>query len=105
MGFLDKLLGRKTVNYSELVENGARIIDVRSEQEFASGNVEGSINVPLQRFSGKLNLVSKDEPIVLCCASGTRSGMAKRMLQTNGYKKVYNVGSWMNLDRKLKNGK
>jgi len=104
MGFLDRLLGRKAVNFSELVENGARIVDVRSQVEFASGSIKGAVNIPLQQFPGKLRSVSKEEPIILCCASGTRSGMARRALLAEGYQNVYNAGSWIHLDRKLKNG-
>jgi len=37
--------------------------------------------------------------VVLCCASGTRSGMAKLLLKKNGYPRVFNIGRWSNLLR------
>jgi rhodanese-related sulfurtransferase len=39
----------------------------------------------------------KDRDVVVFCASGSRSGMAKMMLKTKGYKKVHNAGTWSNL--------
>jgi rhodanese-related sulfurtransferase len=35
-------------------------------------------------------------PVVVGCASGTRSGMARMMLRKQGYAQVYNIGSWRN---------
>ncbi len=51
------------------------IIDVRTPQEFMCGNVAGSINIPLQEMQNKLDEIKEMQtPIVLCCASGVRSG-------------------------------
>ncbi len=105
MGFLDRLFSKKRVNFTELVEKGALIIDVRSIREFANGSVSGAENIPLQILQLKIRQIPRNLPIILCCASGTRSGMALRTLTENGYKEVYNAGSWMRLESKLKNGK
>ena len=78
----------------ELKKNGAMLIDVRSAGEFASGNAPGTINIPLPELGSRLDEIPKSSPVVLCCASGTRSGMAKLMLWKNGYRKVYNIGTW-----------
>ena len=78
----------------ELKKNGAIFIDVRSAGEFATGNAPGTINIPLQELGRRLGEIPKSSPVVLCCASGTRSGMAKMMLKKNGYPNVYNVGTW-----------
>jgi phage shock protein E len=81
----------------ELKKNGAMLIDVRSAGEFASGNAPGTINIPLQELGSRLGEIPKSIPVVLCCASGTRSGMAKLMLMKKGYKDVHNIGVWRNL--------
>lgn len=81
----------------ELKTHGATFIDVRSAGEFASGNAPGTINIPLQELGSRLGEISKSIPVVLCCASGTRSGMAKLMLMKKGYKDVHNIGVWRNL--------
>jgi phage shock protein E len=76
---------------------GATLIDVRSNQEFAQSHAPGCINIPLQQLNGRLAEISKTKPIVVCCASGSRSGMAKMLLKRNGFSQVYNVGSWIKL--------
>ena len=81
----------------ELRQNGAVFVDVRSAAEFASGNAPGTINIPLPNLGSRLAELPKDRDVVLCCASGSRSGMAKMMLKTKGYKKVHNAGTWGNL--------
>ena len=78
----------------QLKKNGALFVDVRSAMEFASGNAPGTINIPLPELGRRLAEIPKSAPVVLCCASGTRSGMAKMVLLKNGYKDVYNVGTW-----------
>lgn len=73
------------------------IIDVRTPQEFASGHVEGSINIPLQTLAQRIDEIkSMSAPIVLCCASGARSARAKLILQQAGID-CEDAGSWLNL--------
>ncbi len=77
-----------------LKREGASFIDVRSTTEFAQASAPGTINIPLQELSGRLAEIPKSAPVVLCCASGTRSGMAKLVLKKNGYPHVHNIGTW-----------
>lgn len=72
----------------------AVLIDVRSPGEFASGHVEGSINVPLGELPHRIAKVAPDKavPILLCCASGARSGAALQFLQGMGYTAARNAG-------------
>ncbi len=84
----------------ELKNKGAVIIDVRTTQEYSSAHAPGTINIPLNNLSIRLSEIPRNTPIVLCCASGTRSGMAKIVLKKNGYQEVYNVGSWYRLNSK-----
>ncbi len=81
----------------ELKRDGATFVDVRSAGEFASGNAPGTINIPLQELGSRLREIPKSSPVVLCCASGTRSGMAKLVLRKNGYLNVHNIGTWSKL--------
>ena len=94
-------LGAKT-DYSELIKQGAIILDVRSKGEFSGGNIKNSINIPLDQLSNNLSkLKDKDKCIICCCASGMRSGLAKRILESKGYKAVFNGGGWNSLQNKL----
>lgn len=81
-----------------LVEDGARLVDVRSPGEFASGHIPGAINIPVQELSERVGELSpKDKPIVLYCQSGMRSASAARFLKAAGYVSVHNLGpmrSW-----------
>lgn len=82
-----------------LKQQGALLVDVRSAAEFAGGNAPGSVNIPLQELGARFHEIPSTAPVVLCCASGTRSGMAKMMLTKKGYKQVFNIGKWGNLLR------
>lgn len=70
------------------------VIDVRSAGEYAAGHLEGSINVPLERIALDLPGLAPDKSqlIMLCCASGMRSGMALQTLQAMGYQAAVNGG-------------
>ena len=89
------------VNYSELVKNGAQIIDVRTPGEFKAGHIRGAVNIPLQTISSQLGRIKKDKPVITCCASGMRSASAKSILKSSGFEEVYNGGGWMSLQGKL----
>ena len=83
----------------ELLIKGAIVIDVRSPEEFMGGNVVDSKNIPLPELSNRIDeFKAIKSPIVLCCASGNRSGMATSMLQQNGLSEVYNGGGWMDVN-------
>ena len=60
LGFLKNLFGGKSVDYAELVKNGAQIIDVRTPAEFNGGHVKGAKNVPLQSLSQNLGKINKN---------------------------------------------
>ena len=76
---LKKLFGfGPQVNYTELVQNGALILDVRSKNEFSNGHIKGAINIPVDQLGNNLSkLKDKTRHIITCCASGSRSGFAK----------------------------
>jgi phage shock protein E len=74
------------------------IVDVRTPAEFMGGNVAGSINIPLQEVANRIEEFKKmAQPIVLCCASGNRSGQATRFLKNNGID-CENGGSWLEVN-------
>ena len=76
-----------------LVQQGAKLIDVRTEGEFADGHLPNAENIPVQRFSEHVStLAQSDQPIIVYCRSGQRSGRAARMLQDAGAKQVFDLG-------------
>lgn len=77
-----------------LVEAGARLVDVRTPQEFAAGHIPRAINIPVQELERRMGeLTEKDRPIVVYCRSGIRSGSAARMLARAGYADVHDLGA------------
>lgn len=99
LNFFKSLFGwAKSGKIQELITNGAVVIDVRSPQEFSSGHYEGSKNIPLDKIEDSIaTLKDLGKPIILCCASGIRSGSAKSILELKGVENVYNGGSWKSL--------
>lgn len=80
----------------DLMSRGAVLVDVRSPAEFESGHATGSLNLPLHQLAQRAHEIPPSVPVVVGCASGTRSGMAARQLKKLGFQEVYNIGSWRN---------
>lgn len=99
--FIKKLFGGKSVDYKELMKNGAQIIDVRTPAEFSNGNIKNSKNIPLQNLAAEMKKLDLKKPVITCCASGMRSASAKSILKQNGFE-TYNGGGWISLEKKLK---
>ena len=98
---LKKLFGGTSVNYKELVNNGAIIADVRTASEYKAGHIPGSKNFPLDSIRTKLGELKKaNKPVITVCRTGTQSGMAKGILKSAGIE-VYNGGPWTSLKSKL----
>jgi phage shock protein E len=77
-----------------LVESGARLVDVRTREEFAAGHLPGAVNIPVQELDRRMaELEPKGEPVVLYCRSGNRSGRSARMLKSAGYSAVHDLGA------------
>lgn len=99
---IKKLFGiGPAVNYKELIDQGATILDVRTKAEYQTGHIRGAVNVPLNNLSNHYSKLNKNKPIITCCASGVRSAQAKSILQSNGFSEVYNGGGWMSLQQKI----
>lgn len=77
---------------------GAVVIDVRTEAEFAAGHYQGARNIPLNELQGRMaELGDKQQPIVVYCASGMRSASAVKILKAHGFADVTNAGGLSNL--------
>ena len=100
---IKKLFGfTPSANYAQLLKDGALLVDVRSKGEYASGHINGSINISVDTLRSNLGkLKDKNRTIITCCASGMRSASAKSILKSNGYTSVYNGGGWSSLKNKI----
>lgn len=101
MGVFDSLKEDKP-NYrldieSGFAENrnthGAKLVDVRTREEFMERSIPGSVNVPLQDMQAIKKYAQKlDTPLYLYCRTGARSSTAANLLMNMGYTSVHNIG-------------
>ena len=87
MNFLELIFGKK-VNLREVISNGATILDVRTKVEYQSGHLRNSINIPVGNLEQNIKKLNKNKPIITCCASGSRSASARRILKSKGFEQV-----------------
>lgn len=81
-----------------IAENKGTIVDVRTTMEYMGGHVAGSINIPLQELEDRIDEFKEmSAPIILCCASGGRSGQAAGYLRHLGLD-AHNAGSWLDVN-------
>jgi phage shock protein E len=92
---LDKDLDR-------VLTKGVLILDVRTPGEFATGHIEGAVNIPLSRLHADSIPLDKKAVIVTCCSHGLRSVKAVSLLKERGFSRVHNGGAWTDLAEKVK---
>ena len=94
------LAGWKTLLVSprlarKLLAEGALVVDVRTSDEYASDHLPNVINVPFQLLVDQLprHVIDKNQAVLLHCQTGPRAAVARQVLKTMGYTRVYNLGS------------
>lgn len=80
-----------------MIQQGATLVDVRSPGEYASGHVDGAINIPVDQIRARMSEIPTGKPVVLYCRSGARSSSAASILRGAGRTDVFNAGSISNL--------
>lgn len=79
-----------------LVKSGAKLVDVRTPEEFQGGHLEGAVNVPVDELETRLSeLGPKENKLVVYCRSGMRSARAAEVLRKAGHE-VFDLGSMRN---------
>jgi phage shock protein E len=78
-----------------LQAQGARLVDVRTPEEFASGHMAGAVNIPFDALDGRAaaELAPVDAPVVVYCHSGKRSARAAATLKALGFGQVHDLGA------------
>lgn len=67
------------------------LIDVRTPDEYATGTIDGAINIPLDDMRSSLDRIPTDKPVVLFCAVGLRGYLASNILRQRGFSNVRNL--------------
>jgi len=78
------------------------VLDVRDEDEFASGHIPGSVNIPYTQLDDRVDEVPSDRVVATVCSGGKRSGLAASILQRTGRDRLLHVaeggvGTWKRL--------
>jgi phage shock protein E len=75
------------------IKAGAKIVDVRTVEEFEEEHFPNALNIPVDQIQRRMiEFGEKDKPLVLYCASGARSAYAAKVLRSAGYTDVINAG-------------
>ncbi|MBE8721900.1 rhodanese-like domain-containing protein [Sphingobacterium pedocola] len=109
IGALVVYLAYRTYRYLNLadsldkkIENGATILDVRTAGEYATGHIDGSINISLGEIRERYTELDPSKTYITTCSHGLRSVKAVNLLKERGFKNVYNGGAWSDLEKIVK---
>ncbi|MFX1310807.1 MAG: FAD-dependent oxidoreductase [Promethearchaeota archaeon] len=78
-------------DFTDIKNNGAVLLDVRTKEEFAARTIDGSINIPIEELRQRLDEIPSNKSIYVYCEVGYRSYLALRILLQSGYKEVYEL--------------
>lgn len=81
------------------IANGAIILDVRTESEYNTGHIDGSINISLGTIRERYVELDPEKTYITTCSHGLRSVKAETLLKERGFEHVYNGGAWMDLEK------
>ena len=74
--------------------DGAWLLDVREDDEWAAGHAPGARHIPLGQLGARAAEIPHDEAVYVICRSGHRSGRAAQALAGAGWEAI-NVGGGM----------
>jgi len=77
-----------------MIDNGAMVVDVRSQNEFADESIECTINLPLENLDENTDKFTGQTALIFC-NSGTRSHIAVEKLKQHGLENIYNLGDFI----------
>ena len=83
------------------IADGAIIIDVRTEPEYETGHISGSLNISLGTIRERYVELDPNRTYITCCSHGLRSVKAETILKEKGFKNVYNGGAWTDLQNTI----
>lgn len=91
-----------TKDLDQLIGRGAVILDVRTPQEYATGHIEGSVNISLGTIRERYTELDTAQTYITVCSHGLRSVKVQQLLEERGFKHVYNGGAWADLEQTMK---
>ncbi len=94
--FLDRL---KIFYWNEInkIKTDDILLDVRRDDEYKFGKIEGAINIPVDEIRERLNEIPQGKTIYIYCEAGLRGYLAQRILRQRGFDNVFNLSGGYNL--------
>ncbi|HMB22600.1 MAG: rhodanese-like domain-containing protein [Chloroflexota bacterium] len=89
----------RTISVSDaynLYQNGAFVLDVRTQEEWNEVRIPNTTLIPLDQLPSRLNEVPHDKRIVVVCRSGNRSQQGRDILLDAGFKQVTSMSGGVN---------
>ena len=92
----DKMINLSETKWVKLHDESEEsvIIDVRTDDEFSTGYIEGALNIDFymgSKFISEIDKLDKSKSYFIYCKSGARSGQTCELMKQKGFKKVYNL--------------
>jgi len=84
----------------ELLAEGWKLVDVRTDKEWKTDHIAGAVHIPLDMLDRSFGRLRTSDHIVTICHSGMRSAVAARTLRRNGWNAVTVRGGMMAWRRK-----
>ncbi|MEX5236612.1 UNVERIFIED_CONTAM: rhodanese-like domain-containing protein [Kocuria sp. CPCC 205316] len=100
---MDNLDNLPSASVEEIPE-GARVLDVREDDEWAAGHIDGAQHIPLRQLPERYGEVPVDEDVYVICRSGGRSLKATAYLQQYGFDPINvlgGMGAWMDAEKPM----
>ncbi len=92
----DKMINLSETEWVKLHDESEEsvILDVRTDDEFSTGYIEGAVNIDFymgSKFISEIDKLDKSKSYFIYCKSGARSGQTCELMKQKGFKKVYNL--------------
>lgn len=91
------VLSRKVI--FKALKNDVTLLDVRSQEEFAQGTLDGAVNIPVDEIKPRLDGLNFEQHYIVFCSHGIRSLKARSILRKNGFLNVVNGGAKDQLEK------
>jgi rhodanese-related sulfurtransferase len=92
-----------TIQYGDVTVDAAKsliesnttlvIVDVRTQDEYESGHIEGAILIPVSELEERLDELSTEDELLIYCRTGNRSANAVTILQENGFTQIFHMNN------------
>jgi len=93
----------KAVIKTQVIGKKVQLIDVRTPEEYAAGNIDNAVNYNIANedtFLIQIQKLNKNLPVYLYCKAGVRSNKAAKLLEEEGFTKIFDYAGgysdWIN---------